>query len=194
MRFDLDGLPLVVIDTAGLRVAEGAVEAEGIRRARERAAQADLKLLLFDATRWPEIDTATAALADENSLVAWTKADLLPPEHPLRAQPHQLGGHAVRLLSAASGEGMAGLREELVAGLRARLAPSEAPVLTRLRHRRAVEESLAALDRFLDGGSDLAELAVEDLRLSMRALGRITGRVDVEDLLDLIFRDFCIGK
>lgn len=194
VRLDLDGLPLVVIDTAGLRMAESAIEAEGIRRARARAARADLKLALFNATRWPDIDAETAALVDEDSVALWTKADLLPPEHPLRAEVGQVGGQAARLLSVASGAGMAELLADLTARLRSRLAPSEAPALTRLRHRRAVEETLAALGRFLQGDADLAELAVEDLRLSVRALGRITGRVDVEDVLDLIFRDFCIGK
>ena len=69
---------------------------------------------------------------------------------------------------------------------------TEAPVLTRARHREALEEAAASLRRSLDAW--LAELRAEDLRLALRSLGRITGAVDVEDLLDVIFRDFCIGK
>ena len=73
-----------------------------------------------------------------------------------------------------------------------RLVPSGAPTLTRARHRAALAGCAAALDRALAAGA--SELVAEDLRLAVRALGRITGRVDVEDILDIVFRDFCIGK
>ena len=76
--------------------------------------------------------------------------------------------------------------------MKERVGVTEAPVITRARHRDAVQECLSALERFRT--AQLPELAVEDLRMAVRALGRITGRVDVEDLLDVIFRDFCIGK
>jgi tRNA modification GTPase len=94
-------------------------------------------------------------------------------------------------VSALTGQGIA----ELVAVLMARIArsyDSAAPLLTRARHREALEDATAALRRSLDAG--LPELRAEDLRLAWRSLGRITGRVDVEDLLDVIFTDFCLGK
>ena len=94
-------------------------------------------------------------------------------------------------VSALTGEGL----DILLTALAARIAATyqiEAPVLTRARHRQALEDATAALDRAL--AADLPELRAEDLRLALRSLGRITGIVDVEDLLDVIFRDFCIGK
>jgi tRNA modification GTPase len=97
-----------------------------------------------------------------------------------------------------TGEGFAELEQRLAAMVAARLEAGEGagagagPVLTRARHREALEDCLAAIGRMAAAGGP--ELAAEDLRLAVRALGRVTGRVDVEDLLDVIFRDFCIGK
>ena len=90
------------------------------------------------------------------------------------------------------GEGLDDLLSALEADVTNRLDLSGAPALTRVRHRQALEECVAALDRF--DASMEPELAAEDIRLAVRALGRITGRVDVEDVLDVIFGDFCIGK
>src|SRR5262249_17755263 len=104
----------------------------------------------------------------------------------------QLGAGAALRLSVATGEGMTGLLARLEAEIGRRFASGGAPLITRARHRAALEEAAAALDRF--AAAPLPELAVEDLRGATRALGRITGRVDVEDMLDLIFREFCIGK
>jgi tRNA modification GTPase len=95
-------------------------------------------------------------------------------------------------VSARTGTGLAELEERLAAFSAERMAGTGAPALTRARHRAALEECRAALARALT--APLPELAAEDVRLASRALGRITGRVDVEDLLDVIFRDFCIGK
>lgn len=184
VQLDVAGLPVTLADTAGLRAAGDDVEREGIRRAERRAGSADVKIAVFDAATWPARDTATAALVDDATIVVVNKSDLVPGVVD--------GGGAV-VVSAATGEGIGAL----VAALRARVVAaagrhSEAPPLTRLRHRRAVEAAVAALDRTLVGVT--AELRAEDLRVAVRALGRITGRVDVEDLLDVIFRDFCIGK
>jgi tRNA modification GTPase len=184
VQLDVAGLPVTLADTAGLRDAGDDVEREGIRRAEQRAGSADVKIAVFDAATWPARDTATAALVDDDTIVVVNKSDLVPGGI--------VGGGAV-VVSAATGEGI----ETLVAALRARVVAaagrhSEAPPLTRLRHRRSVEDAVAALDRALVGVA--AELRAEDLRVAVRALGRITGRVDVEDLLDVIFRDFCIGK
>jgi tRNA modification GTPase len=103
-----------------------------------------------------------------------------------------VAGRSAVAISVVTGEGTDRLLAALEAAVVERLAPGEAPALTRLRHRQALEECAIALARA--GGADLPELAAEDLRLATRALGRITGRVDVEDVLDAIFREFCIGK
>lgn len=184
VQLDLDGYPVLLADTAGLREAADQVESEGIRRALERAARADLKLLVFDGTA-AEPDAATLALEDDDCLLVMNKADAPGASPPLSARP-------VLLVSAHSGEGLPALLAALSAAVAQRYAPSGAPALTRARHRAALEESRDSLQRALS--APLPELAAEDVRLAARALGRITGRVDVEELLDVIFRDFCIGK
>jgi tRNA modification GTPase len=190
VHLDLRGYPVTLLDTAGLREATDEVEAEGVRRARARAALADLRLLLLDGAVWPEVDAATLALLDADALSVVNKADLgRVPECPA------LGGRAALALSCRTGAGFERLLEALGAMAAERMAPGMTPLLTRSRHRSALQATLAALDRFgraADGG-ELALLA-EDLRLATRALGRITGRVGVDDILDRIFAEFCIGK
>lgn len=183
VQLDLGGYPVLLADTAGLRDAADQVESEGIRRALDRAAKADLKLLVFDGAELP--DAATLALVDDDALLVMNKADLSGAAPPLL-------GRAVLPVSARTGEGVPTLLATLEQSVAARYAPSGAPALTRARHRTALEECRENLHRALS--APLPELAAEDVRLAVRALGRITGRVDVEDLLDVIFRDFCIGK
>lgn len=181
VHLDLGGYPAILADTAGLRDTAQQIEAEGIRRAQARAQEADLKIALFDGTQETP-DAATAALIDDKTVVALSKADLgivLP-----------MDGFA---LSVRTGQGMEDFIKELtrrIAGLLG--SGAGAPALTRQRHRSALEEAQAHLVRAQS--AVLPELAAEDLRMALRALGRITGRVHVEELLDKIFRDFCIGK
>lgn len=183
VQLDLGGYPVLLADTAGLRDAADQVESEGIRRALDRAAKADLKLLVFDGGELP--DPATLALADDDAILVMNKADLPGAVAPLVGRP-------ILPISARTGDGVPVLLSALEQAVAARYAPSGAPALTRARHRSALEECRENLDRALQ--APLPELAAEDVRLAVRALGRITGRVDVEDLLDVIFRDFCIGK
>lgn len=189
VHLDLGGLPVVVADTAGLREGGDAVECEGIRRAEARAAEADIRLAVFDATRWPETDGRTAALVDDATVVVVNKSDLEVPSPPLVVRGVE--GLAV---SVRTGAGVEELMARLTAMVRACFPAAGAPAMTRARHREALEDCVAALARFIAGSAATPELAAEDLRLATRALGRITGRVDVEDMLDVIFRDFCIGK
>lgn len=185
-HLDLGGWPVTLADTAGLREAEGEIEAEGIRRALARAEAADLKLCVFDAARLPELDGPTRALIDAASLVVMNKTDLT--KRPL---PSTLDGRPVLALSAGTGQGIDALLERIGLEAETRMGGSSA-VLTRARHRAALVECHAALARFDLGQGP--ELAAEDVRLAGRALGRITGSIDIEELLDSVFRDFCIGK
>jgi tRNA modification GTPase len=183
VAIDLAGYPLVLADTAGLRETSDPVEAEGLRRALARAEEAELRLFVFDAGR-PQDAKAAAAWPGADTLLVANKADLCST--PPRGLPQ-----GAFLVSALTGAGI----DALLAALGQRAAEayqSEAPVVTRARHREALEEALAALRRSED--APLPELRAEDLRLALRSLGRITGAVDVEDLLDVIFRDFCVGK
>jgi tRNA modification GTPase len=181
VAIDLGGYPVVLADTAGLRDSADAIEQEGKRRAVQRAEQAEIRLFVFDTAHPAD---ATGAAAWPDTIPVANKIDLVPlpgPDSPIAALP----------VSALTGEGIDGL----LTVLRERVAQTyriEAPVLTRARHRQALEEAAASLRRSFS--APLPELRAEDLRLALRSLGRITGAVDVEDLLDVIFRDFCIGK
>ncbi len=187
VHLDLGGYPVILADTAGLRDSEDLVEAEGVRRAARRGRESDLRLVVLDAAVWPEVDPPTREMVDAEAVVVVNKIDLREPEPPLKFE-----GRSVHSVSALTGRGLDGLVERLASTVAERFAGGGAPVLTRARHRQALETCRDALDRYLRAKAD--ELAAEDLRLAVRALGRITGRVDVEDLLDVIFRDFCIGK
>ncbi len=184
VHLDLGGWPVVLADTAGLREVAEEIEAEGVRRAQARAASADLKLAVFDGTRSP--DAATLGLVDSTTLVVVNKADLGTPA------PGSLGGRPTWAVSAKSGQGIDALLAALEAEVARRAEGGGAAPFTRERHRAAAAECLAALRRCDPFGQP--ELAAEDLRLAGRALGRVTGRIDVEEVLDLVFRDFCIGK
>ena len=184
VRLDLGGYPVVVADTAGLREAGDAVEVEGVRRALARARAAELVLLVLDGAtdERPALESGVAA---KLCLTVWNKRDLA--QHAARADEVNV--------SAKTGEGM----DAFVAALTAKASAivdtqSEAPPLTRARHREALIEAKNALGRALAAPDDQPELMAEDVRLALRALGRITGRVDVEELLDVIFKEFCIGK
>ncbi len=182
VAIDLGGYPVVLADTAGLRETADAIEQEGLRRALARAEAAELRLFVFDANEPTQAAGAESLPAGETLLIA-NKIDLgvsrvaLPP-----------GAVAV---SALTGDGIAALVETLARRIAADYDLA-APLLTRARHREALEAALGALQRSL--AALLPELRAEDLRLAWRSLGRITGQVDVEDLLDVIFADFCIGK
>lgn len=189
VHMDLGGYPVILADTAGLRPDQitedgghGSVESEGIRRALERAENADIRVLVFDGTS-QQLDDHTFKLINDRSLVIINKSDVMSSTSAIDGIQ----------LSVASGQGM----EEFLTALTAKIkslydVSRETPSLTRARHRAALEDSRKHLQHSLT--ATLPELMAEDLRLAARALGRITGRVDVEDLLDVIFRDFCIGK
>jgi tRNA modification GTPase len=182
VRMDLGGYLVTLADTAGLRHTMEAVEAEGVRRALARAESADLVLLLLDGSA--EDPMAGLPPNTRADLTIWNKADL--------PWPVKRSGPAVSL---KTGQGLDALVTVLAAQVRDRLeAPGEAPVLTRKRHRHALEEAARSLESALAAPTGHPELLAEDLRLALRALGRITGRVDIEELLDVVFKDFCIGK
>ena len=180
VHLNLNGYPVVLADTAGLRHSEDAIEVEGVRRARARGDQADLKIVLYDCAATPEPGTDVLALLDDGVLVA-NKIDLA-----VDAPRAGLG------VSSVTGQGVDLLLDRLADEAARRMVGSGVPGLTRLRHRQGLEDCRGALLRALEQGDE--ELLAEDVRLAARYLGRITGRVDVEDILDVVFSDFCIGK
>lgn len=178
VRLDLGGYPVTLVDTAGLREATSAIEVEGIRRARARAESADLILYLVSAdTEGPW------SVVPEGAWVIAAKSDL-----GLVGVPYELA------ISTETGAGLDALEERLAAHVRALIGGIEDVVITRARHRDGIAACVGHLQAALAAGASPLELRAEDLRRAADALGRLTGRIDVEDLLDVIFRDFCIGK
>jgi tRNA modification GTPase len=178
VRLDLDGLPVIVSDTAGIREALGAVEQEGVRRALAHARDADLVIWLTDATAPPA--PAPPELGD-NILVVANKTDLSPAGDKLG-------------ISARTGAGIDDLARQLAQLVRERIGVSESPAITRSRYRAQLNACMSALNTFMSGCQGDMELRAEDLRQAAFALGRITGRVDVEEVLGEIIGRFCIGK
>lgn len=187
VHLDLGGYPVILADTAGLRDGGDVIEREGMARALARADDADVVLAVVDASRWPAVEPETLALIDQRTLVVANKMDAATV-----AGDVVVGGVPALPISARSGAGLDGLTAALAARCAERFDGAESGAITRARHRTALTE---CRDRLLGAlAAPLPELAAEELRLAARGLGRITGRVDVEDLLDVIFRDFCIGK
>lgn len=183
---DLGGVPVTLADTAGLRESADEVEAEGIRRALRRAEEAELILAVFAADRPPDPETLDLVRrAAPASLVVANKVDLAPP-------PTSIAGQQPLAVAARSGEGLEALRARLVEEAAGRAGLTAEAGMTRPRHRAALGEATAWLRR-LDEAA-LPELRAECLRAALQAIGRITGRVGVEAILDLVFGEFCIGK
>lgn len=187
VHLDLGGWPAILADTAGLREAEGQIEAEGVRRALARAGAADLKLAVFDAALVPVLDDSTREVIDDSTLVVLNKRDLA--HVPL---PATVAGRPAIAVSAKTGDGLDQLVGWIEGEVQQHFAVGPAPVLTRARHRAAAEAAFVALSGF-DPSVDLG-LAAESLRAAATALGRITGRVETDEVLGAIFAEFCIGK
>jgi tRNA modification GTPase len=183
VHLDLGGYAVTVIDTAGLREASDAIEREGVRRAQAQARDADLKIVLLDATTG-EIPPEMSALIDENAIVVANKSDALTPDTRIIPAQH--------FVSVRTGAALEHLMNDLQGRIARRFEVDNAAPLSRPRHRRGLEECIAALERAR--AAPEPELAVEDIRLAARALGRLTGRIEVDEILDVVFRDFCIGK
>ncbi len=189
VRLDLGGIPVVLADTAGLRDTDDPIEREGIARAKSKAATADIALWVCDLSNaedpvWPE------GLETTRRLVIGNKADIAGEGH---GQPCDLR------LSATTGEGLDALEAWLADAARDLAGGSgAAAVVGRARQAVALRDAADALQRGLDEAAQEtdgeAALVSEEMRMALRALGRLVGTVDVEDVLDVIFRDFCIGK
>lgn len=180
---EIAGYAVTLVDTAGIRETPGAIEAEGIRRALARAEHADLTLQLVEVTSIAQQSQMLKNFDPRTHLIIATKADLAPlPELPFEVVP----------ISTISGQGLDALKTALHARIAEQMAVVTSPVITRARHREAMREALSNLKR-VQIHSPL-ELICEDLRLAAQAIGKITGKIWVDDVLDLVFSRFCIGK
>jgi len=190
VQLDLDGYPVTVIDTAGIRDTEDPVEQEGVRRARSRAAESDLVLWVTDAQnkQGKEVETSADAL-----WMVRNKIDLDPAGEGAGTTV-QSGQGPTFQISAARGVGISELVAALAVFARDYFGSGEDGLIGRERQRRLLLDAANGLRRCqaIAGRGD--ELVAEELRVASQALGRLLGRIDVEDILDKIFREFCIGK
>lgn len=179
VRLDLNGQEVILVDTAGLHAAADLVEAEGIRRAIDRAQRADLILWLDDV----RVPVGSHALFPDaaNIIEVLNKSDLAP------------GRSDAMLVSARTGEGIDKLLEIISQTAARQGGPSEISVLVTSRHKRAMERAVAHL-ALVESHPEQIELVAEDLRLAVDCLDEIVGGVAVEDVLDEVFSSFCIGK
>src|SRR5215217_4201392 len=185
VQLDLDGYPVTVIDTAGIRETDDPVEQEGVRRARARAADADLVLWLADLS--------PVAVEHDGTAPVWmvrNKIDLEAASRPLADAPWQ----GVFQISASRGDGLPELIAALVGFAQNYFGGTEGGLIGRSRQRKLLQETAASLRRCVEVVGQGEELAAEELRVAAHSLGRLLGRVDVEDILDVIFREFCVGK
>ncbi len=184
VHLDLDGYPVTLIDTAGVRDTHDPVEQEGVRRARDRARTSDLVLWLVDAND----NSALPPKSEGDHAPVWivrNKVDLVGGNGAARAQFD---------ISASRGDGVSDLVAALVTYARDYFGSGEMALVSRARHRTLLKETFAALERAGRSADKGDELLAEELRIAIHSLGRLIGRVDVEDILDVIFREFCIGK
>jgi tRNA modification GTPase len=183
VHLDLGGYAVILADTAGLRDSADAIERQGVDRARQRIDEADLVLVVRDASdsAAPHFDDAI----DSRTIRLWNKVDI--------AAAAAGAGEGLRV-SAKTGAGLDELIAVLAEQAEALLCGAESILVTRERHRAALAACVECLDRALATPDGHVELTAEDLRLAAGHLGRVTGRIGVEDLLDVIFADFCIGK
>ena len=196
LHLDLGGYPVTVLDTAGIRETNDPVEREGVRRASEQAAGANLVLWVVDAAasecqtlRLPAINVASESAA----WLVVNKMDLVA-EEPRRIESRFDTKEVVNVVSSKTGAGVDEL-VNAVAGFAERFFTPEPALVTRERQRAHLKETVLALQGAQRAAQDgREEIMAEQLRLATRALGKLLGRVDVEDVLDVIFRDFCIGK
>ena len=188
---------MTVLDTAGIRETNDPVEREGVRRASEQAAGANLVLWVVDAAasecrtlRLPAINVASESAA----WLVVNKMDLVPEETQRRIESRFDTKEVVNFVSSKTGAGVDEL-VNAVAGFAERFFTPEPALVTRERQRAHLKETVLALQGAQRAAQDgREEIMAEQLRLATRALGKLLGRVDVEDVLDVIFRDFCIGK
>ena len=196
VQLDLDGYPVTVIDTAGIRETDDPVEQEGVRRARARAAEADLVLWMVDAE--PAMDS------HEGSAPLWMVRNKIDIRGDATGEGNSAGrwagdsssrpGSGGFRISARRGDGIPELIAALVVFAQDYFGSDTGGLIGRTRQRKLLQAAAASLHRSIAVAGEGEELVAEELRLAADSLGRLLGRVDVEDILDVIFSTFCIGK
>jgi tRNA modification GTPase len=195
-RVDIHGVPIALVDTAGLREAADAIEAEGVARARQAQSIAALTLVVIDGSQpWSADVEAIVSSAAKPRLVAVNKTDLPSAARGMAVSPDDIAGDSVRV-SAVSGEGLDALRAALVSGLGAGEDTRDAPAMSNARHLALVERAATRLEaaRKAMAAGATEEILLVELSAAREALEELTGRRTADDLLVHIFSRFCVGK
>jgi len=188
-HLNIDGYPVVVSDTAGIRDSKNEIEKKGVKLALDKAENADLKLIVIDA-KSIDFKRVLKELMDENAILVINKSDLLKEDLNSEIKNYE---HV--LISVKNNLNVEGLILKIKNKLKNKFITSEDILITRERHRQHLEQSLNYLKNFEEKNeAEDFDKAAEDLRLATRHLGMIVGKVDVEEILGSIFNDFCIGK
>ena len=185
---NIDGYPVILADTAGIRNSQNEIEKKGISLAINKSIESDLSLIMIDNSS-KSIDLKIKNLINENSIVVLNKSDVSTKIN------HNFEKAEVVLVSVKYNKNIVQLINKIKSKLSKKFTKSDNVLVTRERHKAKLNDCLKEIDNFLkkDQNKDI-EIAAEDLRLATRHLGSIVGRVDVEEILDSIFKDFCIGK
>ncbi len=188
-HFNIDGYPVIISDTAGIRNSKDEIEKKGIKLSLNRAEEADLKLVVVDAKNLDFTDVLKGLL-DENAILVINKSDLLEKDINLEIKKIN---HV--LISIKENQNIEELISKIKNNLKNKFITSDDILITRERHRQHLEQCLDHLKNFNEKKEiEDFDKAAEDLRLATRHLGMIVGKVDVEEILGSIFNDFCIGK
>jgi len=188
-HLNVDGYPVVVSDTAGIRDSKNEIEKKGIKLALDKAENADLKLIVIDA-KSTDFKGVLKELMDHNAILVVNKSDLLKENLNSEIKNYE---HV--LISVKNNLNLEDLILKIKNKLKNKFITSEDILITRERHRQHLEQSLNYLKNFEEKNeAEDFDKAAEDLRLATRHLGMIVGKVDVEEILGSIFNDFCIGK
>ena len=185
---NIDDYPVILADTAGIRDSTNEIEKKGITLAINKSKESDLSLIMIDNSS-KKIDPKIINLIDEHCIVVLNKSDVDSKQN------HYFKKVPIILISVKNNENIVQLISKIKEKLSSKFITSNSVLVTRERHRSQLNSCLQEIDNFLkkDQNKDI-ELAAEDLRLATRHLGAIVGKVDVEEILDSIFKDFCIGK
>ena len=189
VHLNIDGCPVVISDTAGIRDSKDEIEKKGIKLAFEKAEDSDLKLIVIDA-KSPDFNGVLTELMDENAILVINKSDLL--EGNLSSEIKNLD---YVLISVKKNLNLENLILKIKNKLKNKFITSDDILITRERHRQHLKQSLNYLENFEEKNEEKDfDKAAEDLRLAAQHLGMIVGKIDVEEILGSIFNDFCIGK
>ena len=187
-HLDIGGYPIILQDTAGIHDhTEDVIEQEGINRAWNAAKNSDIKIIIHDASRINDISGYFKDIIDANTIIVLNKIDLVSG-----TLPHTIYGHKPINVSIKNEQGLNEIIAEIVSIADKIARPSQSPQITRARHRSQLQKALEYMSNF--SLNDDLVLAAEDLRMTMRAISNITGKITVDEILGEIFSNFCIGK